>query len=298
LPASPGGPAAPLNLISAARCEISGPAAYLTDPEHRAETARYLTDLTQPGGTAEPMTLERGQSYGEMAEPLVRTLVRPGETADLLLLAFSIHDLRPGRATAAYLSYVCPGTPLSFAICDQGSAAPFTGLRIARSYLSTPGYHRAVLIVAEQAALPYRTTGTVPQRHRAVAMLLGNAALPGASHARVTGLVQHCAVPASAVPTAAAVALAELSSAHNGHRLALLSEHVARLCPDLTAGPARIAPSGQPCTSVWWELAGLLSDPAAPPGLVVLADYEASLGYVCLAAVQTSGGAAQLLPLC
>lgn len=287
MPPRPAAPAAPLNLISAVRREFSGSAADLADPRERADVRRYLTDLTQPSGaTAEPGAFERGQSYGEMAEPLVRALVPPGETADLLLLAFSVHDLRPGRATAAYLSSVCPGTPLSFAICDQGSAAPFTGLRIIRSYLGTPGFRRALLIVVEQAELAYRTTGPMPQRHRAVAMLLEDVVPPGAPHARITGLVQRAAVPAQAVPDLAAEALAELSAEHNGERLALLSERAAQLCPDLAVLRARAAAGGQPGTDVWWELAGLLADPATAPDLVVVADYEACLHYVSLAALQ------------
>ena len=289
MPLRPAAPAAPLNLISAVRREFSGSVADLADPRERADVSRYLTDLTQPSGfTAEPDAFERGQSYGEMAEPLVRELVPPGETADLLLLAFSVHDLRPGRATAAYLSSVCPGTPLSYAICDQGSAAPFTGLRIIRSYLGTPGYHRALLIVVEQAELPYPTTGAMPRRHRAVAMLLDDVVPAGAPHARITGLVQQAAVPAQAARDLAATALAELSAEHDGEPLALFSERAARLCPDLALMRARAAAGGQPGTDVWWELAGLLADPATAPDLVVLADYEASLHYVCLVALRLS----------
>lgn len=293
MPPRPAAPWAQLNLISAVRREFSGSVADLADPRERADVRRYLTDLTQSSPRAstvmaESGAFERGQSYGEMTEPLVRALVPPGETADLLLLAFSVHDLRPGRATAAYLSSVCPGTPLSYAICDQGSAAAFTGLRIIRSYLGTPGYRRALLIVVEQAELSYHTTGPMPRRHRAVAMLLEDAVPPGGPHARITGLVQHAAVPAQAVPDVAAVALAELSAGHSGERLALLSERAARLCPDLAVMPARAAAGGQPGTDVWWELAGLLADPATAPDLVVVADYEASLHYVCLAALRLS----------
>jgi hypothetical protein len=47
------------------------------------------------------------------------------------VLAFSPHDVQPGRQTAAYLSAVNPGAPMAFAVCDQGSAAAFSGLRVA-----------------------------------------------------------------------------------------------------------------------------------------------------------------------
>jgi len=68
-----------------------------------------------------------------MAEALIRELVPADAPVDLIVLAFAVPDVRPGRATATYLSHVCPGNPLAFAVCDQGSAAAFTGLRLARS---------------------------------------------------------------------------------------------------------------------------------------------------------------------
>src|ERR1035438_5031182 len=109
-----------------------------------------------------------------MAEALIGPAVPTDEPADLLVLAFSIHDLRPGRQTAAYLSNLTPGAPMAFAICDQGSAAAFTGLRIAREYAASAGIRRALLVVVEQAALPYDCPAPVPAQHRGVAMLYGD----------------------------------------------------------------------------------------------------------------------------
>ena len=89
-----------------------------------------------------------------MAEELIRSVVPPDEPVDVLVLAFAVPDARPGRATASYLSHVCPGEPLAFAICDQGSAAAFTGLRLIREYARTGGCARGLLLVVEQAILP------------------------------------------------------------------------------------------------------------------------------------------------
>src|SRR4029077_3226752 len=121
-----------------------------------------------------------GQSYGDMAAELIGSAVRADEPVDLLVLAFSIHDLRPGRPGAAYLSHVTPGAPMAFAICDQGSAAAFSGLRIAGEYASSAGIQRALLIVVEQAALPYDCPVPVPAQHRGVAMLYADRAEPAA----------------------------------------------------------------------------------------------------------------------
>src|SRR5258708_9696394 len=124
----------------------------------------------------EPPSPALGHSYGEMARVLIGAFVPADEPVDLLVLAFSIHDLRPGRQTAAYLSHVTPGAPMAFAICDQGSAAAFSGLRVAREYAASAGIRRALLIVAEQAALPYDCPATPPAQHRGVAILYGHRA--------------------------------------------------------------------------------------------------------------------------
>ena len=96
---------------------------------------------------------------------------------------------------------------MAFAICDQGSAAAFSGLRIARAYASSAGVRRALLIVVEQAALPYGCPVPLPSQHRGVAMLYAPDASSGsdvdagsdvdsdgdgaAPWARVAGVRQH-----------------------------------------------------------------------------------------------------------
>ena len=175
-----------LYLVRAGRRAFDGPAEFLTDPANRARVGEYLADAAGPYARdvpaalfGEPLSPALGHSYGEMAEALIGPLVPADEPVDLLVLAFSIHDLRPGRQTAAYLSHVTPGAPMAFAICDQGSAAAFSALRIAREYASSAGIRRALLIVVEQAALPYDCPVPVPSQHRGVAMLYGDRAEPG-----------------------------------------------------------------------------------------------------------------------
>jgi hypothetical protein len=172
-----------LDLVRAVRGTFAGPAAFLADAANRARVGEYLADAARPYGRevpaalfGEPPSPALGHSYGEMAEALIGPAVAGDEPVDLLILAFSVHDLRPGRQTAAYLSDVTPGAPMAFAVCDQGSAAAFSGLRIAREYAASAGVRRALLIVAEQAALPYDCPAPVPAEHRAVAMLYAVAA--------------------------------------------------------------------------------------------------------------------------
>ena len=294
-----------LHLVRAARRTFSGPAGFLADPASRARVGRYLADMTRPYGQEVPADLpggplspELGQSYGEMAEALIGPAVWPDEPVDLLVLAFSIHDLWPGRPAAAYLSHLTPGAPMAFALCDQGSAAAFSGLRIAREYVSSAGLRRALLIVVEQAALPYRSPVPLPSQHQAVAMLYGDGdgdgdgeaggsdSGSGRPQARVTGLRQHPGVLPGEAAVLAAAGLKELAASHDEVGL-VLSGTLAEVWAAPAAGRVRVMPPGQPSTGVWWGLIDELAGETGRPGLVVAADYDPGLGYLCLAAFET-----------
>ncbi|MFI9643185.1 2-hydroxy-acid oxidase [Micromonospora sp. NPDC051925] len=323
-----------LHLIRAARRSFAGPAELLRDPVHRARSGRYLADLARPYGLEVPEGLfdaaseSLGQSYAEMAETLIRALVPPDEPVDLLVLAFSSHDMLPGRATATYLSHVCPGTPLSFALCDQGSAAAFSGLRIARAYASSAGCRRALLIAVEQAVLPYDTPAPGPARHQGVAMLYsdtpaasGSAPAPRGSTtpppdvtapprdtataadrggdvldvtARVGVVRQHPDVAFDDVATLAASELAALSTGRPDVRV-VLNADLAAAWPTHPVERVTGTPPGQPTTGLWWSLLDELATGPDRSRLVVAADYDPDLRYLCLvgwenAAASESGG--------
>jgi hypothetical protein len=279
-----------LHLVRAARRTFTGPAEFLADPGNRARVGEYLADAARPYGRevpaalfGEPPSPALGHSYGEMAEALIGPVVSAAEPVDLLVLAFSIHDLRPGRQTAAYLSHVTPGAPMAFAICDQGSAAAFSGLRVAREYASSAGIRRALLIVVEQAALPYDCPVPVPSRHRGVAMLYGDRAEPAA---RVAEVRQHPGVPPGGVAGLAAADLAELAVGYREVGL-VLSDALAAAWTAPAAGRVRVMPPGQPSTGVWWGLIDELTSDAGHPDLLVAADYDPGLRYLCLTAFDT-----------
>ncbi|WMF04495.1 2-hydroxy-acid oxidase [Micromonospora robiginosa] len=240
----------------------------------RARADEYLTDLTRPYGLRFDPTA-RGQSYGEMAAALIPTLVPDDEPVDLLVLAYAVHDALPGRATAAYLSHVCPGTPMSFALCDQGSAAAFTGLRIA----DASAYRRTLLIAVEQAVLPYDPGVAVPARHRAVALLLGGG--PADGGARVTALRQHADVGPAEVAGLAAAELRALG-AGSPDVAVVLGAGLAATGIALGASPVTAMPPGQPSTGVWWALLDRIDAGPDRPGAVLVADYEPDLRYLCL----------------
>jgi 4-hydroxymandelate oxidase len=276
-----------LHLVHAARRSFTGPAGFLADPASRARVGEYLADMVRPYGRevpaalfGEPPSPALGQSYGEMAEALIGQVVSADEPVDLLVLAFSIHDLWPARPAAAYLSHVTPGAPMAFAVCDQGSAAAFSCLRIARAYASSAGVRRALLIVVEQAGLPYDSPATVPLRHRGVAMLYGDAAMP---LARVAALRQHPGVPPGDVAIRATASLAELSAGHDDAGL-VISAALAAVWSPPAAQRVRVMPPGQPSTEVWWGLIDELTGDADHPDLLLVADYDPGLRYLCFAA--------------
>ncbi|WP_367128730.1 hypothetical protein [Saccharothrix sp. HUAS TT1] len=260
-----------MRLIRAGRRSFTGGAAVLADDDHRSRVSAYIADMARPFGV-EPGPGLSGQSYGEMAGALIPAVVPAAEPVDLLVLAFSVHDVWPGRATATYLGHLCPGAPLSFAVCDQGSASPFTALRVIRDH----GAERALLVVVEQSSLPYDPGTALPAEHRGVAVLLGSG-----TGARATDVRQFPGVPPESVAELASGAVTELS----GGRAArvVLSESLAAVWPER---PEHARTSvGQPTTGVWWDLVDALDGSVEP---VVIADYDRELRYLCLARVTSA----------
>jgi hypothetical protein len=255
---------------------VTGQSALLADASLRAETARYLTDLTGNPVNAD-LAGGRGPSYGETAAELIIALVGQDEPVDRLLLAFDAHDSLPGRATATYLSHVCPGVPMAFAIGDQGPAAAFTALRIAGAG------GRALVLIVEPASLPYPSTATLATEHRAVALLFS----PSDSDTDDIAGWTEPSVPVSAVPARAVTAVAALSAGHPGIRV-MLGNGLATAWPDHPKRYDRAA-VGQPMTGVWSALVDSFDGPhATKPAL--LADYDPDLGYLSAVAIRPAQG--------
>lgn len=225
----------------------------------------YLTDLAATQGLPlRPEVLGTGQAYADMAAPLVEAVTETGEPVDLLVLAYGVPDVQPGRNTALHLAAHCPGGPLAFAVCDQGVAAAFTALRLIADY----GVDRAVLVVAEQAAVPYPLVAPapVPARHSAVALLLESDTTPVAVRT-------HTTLPPEAVDAVLAADIAELGAAR---------EDVTVVLGSGLDGGAGVDPA-LPYTGMWARLAD-----GEPGRLLVFADYDPGLGYLCVAALDHS----------
>lgn len=268
----------------------------------------YLTDMLAQYGLVlrEDVDIQNsGHFYGEMAKSLIPAVLAldggPGEISegessqrpvDLLIFAFEIADLAPGRSTATYLAHLCPGEPLAFTICDQGIAAPYTALRLLGAYSGSAGCRRALLMVAEQATAFYDlpAPAAMPARNAAVLLVFdadGQSSLGPVRQVRGVG-------PAAAYDVVSA-AVTEL--AHRPDDVTLITGNGLDSCgppPPLACGQHLAAPPGQPCTGAWWELIGGLGSSATAGRRVLIADYDATLEYVCIAAIDVAARPAPL----
>jgi hypothetical protein len=301
-PADPDQPRPRLRIGAMARQTFDGPPGIAARPGHEAHLRRYLSDLVRPYDL-DLHPNGAGHSYGEMAAAVITDLVAPGQAVDLLVLAFAIPDVRPGRATATYLSHLVPGSPLAFAICDQGSAAGFTGLRLIGEYARTGACQRALLLVVEQSSLPYRTglPVEVPAGHTAVGLSFDATGpievgpvyqYPDAGPERATALLIEALTAAAAGAGGGGSGPDEVIVVADAY----LADRLTASAADL-AGQIRQVPPGRPYTGAWWELAGVLDlggRPAAPGPAppeaagsrrVVVACHDRHLRYLCLSIV-------------
>jgi hypothetical protein len=290
--AQPAPAAGPVRLHRTGRRLFPETSELALDPELRV----FIGDMVRPYDRPlreDLLSTGAGQSYARMAEALLPEVVA-GEPVDLLVLAFAIHDIRIGQATAVYLSSRCPGGPLAFAICDQGSAAAFTALRLIREYARTGDCRRGLLIVTEQSALHYEPAGPapVPEVHAAVGLLfeasppliaVGSPSPPAG--VALTAVAQYADVPAPSVRERLVAALGEVP-ADPAELVVVLGAGLAELAGELP-GKAVTAPAGQPYTGGWWELAGGVPEWAGSGRPVVLADYDHTLRYLCLSTFDT-----------
>jgi hypothetical protein len=268
--------APPLRISGAARRVFDEQADSARHPAYRA----YLTDMVRPFGLAVHAEA-LGQSYGDMADALIAEVTAEDQPADLLVMAFAVPDVTPWRCTAAHLSHMCPGNPMAFAVSDCGTTAAFTGLRLIRAQAVGPGSPRALLIVTEQAAVNHEPLipASMPARHAAVALrcdeagpgLVSSVRLrPGVTRSEAAGLLATWLAELSAGPDdVTVIAGAELGA------LPVAAEVI-------------VAPAGQPCTGVWWEVAGRLAGWAAGGRRVLVADYDPLPGSLCLAVIDVA----------
>lgn len=238
------------------------------DPDLRV----FVTDLVRPYGlpVREDLLAEGvGHSYAELAEGLLGEALADGVPVDLLILAFDSPDVRPGAPSSLALSRSCPGSPLAFALCDQGSAVAFSALRVAAEYQRTGACRRAVVVLAEQTALHYRAAAPVelPERHSVVVLVLDETA-----GAEMT-ISQLSSVDGDMV----AKVVRERAPALGADAVVLLDSGLA---VDEGCDAVLTAASGRPFTGLWAELAERLAAWQARRRPVLAVGVDARLGVL------------------
>ncbi|MFE0171826.1 hypothetical protein ACFWZ2_05875 [Streptomyces sp. NPDC059002] len=261
-------------------------AAHLEFPrgEHRIDdafSARHFTDLTAAHGRAYRPDLVpggAGNDFTTMSRRLVEDLGLAAEPVGAVIVAHATPDLDCRHAAATYLSEVWPDGPLTFAVGEQGGIAPFGALGLAGAYARRHALSRVLVLVLDQASLPY-DTGAGPQGDAGVALLLAADEAPGIRpSARVT--------PGVATDDVRAELARQLAPSLAEGPVTLVAGpgiDPGRDVPDAVA-EVRTTAKGFPCTALWAELAG----PSAAGERPVLVDRDPLTGD--LGVCRTAGG--------
>lgn len=243
------------------------------------EIIQFYRDLVTPyGDKVDEELAHRGRNvpFVDLAERAIDATPGPPLTApDLLVLAYALPDLHPMKTVASHLNHRFGDTSRSFAVSEQGLAAPFTALRAANAYARSGRCASLLLFVLEQTTFAY------PEPFAHTHELLDSGVLmvfDNAGRWAVTGVHQ-------AQPDDDAAALL-CSVLPRPDTLLVTGPWVD---PALTASveqagvvSRRVAP-GSYCTSVWRELLRHHEDWARRYATVVLCDTDPRLGQTHLA---------------
>jgi hypothetical protein len=238
---------------------------------------RHLSDLTgcygvtYRGDVAERST---GNTFTTMAAELVEAVVTPDTPIELVIVAHATPDLDCRYAATTSLTHALPASSLVFAVSDCGLSTPYTALRLAGNYVRRLDYGGALVLLMDQATLPY---DTALAGDAAVAILLRRQCPTGLALRQLAG-VRPADMPAALVHALRAVAGAD-------EGVAVIAG--AGIDPDRDL-PARAeaiwcAPTGYPCTATWEGLARHLG--AGAGARVVLIDYDRQAGDLSVCAV-------------
>lgn len=252
---------------------------------YTSQDRTYFTDLFATFGTVpEKNAFEAGRTtFRDMAAALVSPAGELADGFDMAVLAHATPDAEPGWPMSVLVEAV-PGAGLVLGVSDQGAVAPFTAMRLV---LDRPVTRAAVWIMDQSATLH---SEPVPDHRRAtrnaaVALVLTDTGTLGP----LGFAQQHACGDGIQVRAALDAALARL--ADDGPPVTVVCGEALRPYVEHhpLVGAVRVAPTGLPCTGVWFALADCL----ATDDRVLIADYDEEFGYLGLCGMESTGRSAQ-----
>ncbi|MEU0159495.1 hypothetical protein ABZ154_11805 [Streptomyces sp. NPDC006261] len=213
-------------------------------PEGVPAALDYFRDLLTPfGEKPDEELLSRGPHvhHRDLVDLLVADESVGRSRPELAIVAHALPDVVPFTAVAPHLTERLGGRAVSFAIGQQGLAAPFTALRIASAYHRSGRAAEVVIAVLEQTTLPTALplVQETPLTDSAAALVLGASTGEGLEFVR-----------ARSAGSAAGALGRELGE---DGTLLVLGPWVTEDVP-VHGAVHRVAPGGY-CTSLWLELA-------------------------------------------
>ena len=198
-----------------------------------------------------------GLDYPVMIRAAHRALQDAGALDDVrvVVLAVAVPDLQHERLLGGFVAHLFGDVAFAFAVGDQGSAGPFTALRLAHEQLLGTG-GRAVVLALEQCTLPADGSRR-PARDRVVAIVADH----GADGRAVEELV---VVRAPADPLGTGSLVAPLDADRSPR-----------------PGGSRRPDPGAYSTGVWEVLARVTADPARDDDALLVVDEDHDLRYRC-----------------
>ncbi len=217
-------------------------------------------------------------SYAGMAAETALALGPFDGPVDLLATAHAVEDSDMERSPTGHVCELLPGDPLPLGVSDQGSAAPFTALRLTSAYVRPGGLGRAVLIALDQSSRPY--AAPVPPEREVTADCAVGLWLTADEDAD-TRLAQWTGVRPEAVAGLLSAALAPEPAPGCCSPVRVWTR--AGTCPATPRAPE--AGHHRPGTALHRGVGEPGPTPTRPgdgPLRVTVVEYERALGHLCL----------------
>lgn len=245
--------------------------------------------LAPYGMDFEPELLSKGRNFTfvTLAEQILYSDSGPVPDPDLIILAYALPDPHSLEKTVCpHLSNMLGGRSVSFAISEQGLAAPFTALRVADSYARSGRFSTVALFILEQATFPYKLSFArdADLVDSGVLLVLGPAGSWDMTDVR------------SAAPQTEPPEFLAIPAGQPAHEVLIVAgPWVDPSHPSLTevagvTGPKiHQAPPGSYCTSVWLELARHYQGWARDYTTIIVCDTDPASGISQAATLRRAG---------